>query len=496
MKTPTSPHPRPSPASVRPGVLACAGAILLAFPAAAQVPVLEPGTVHAFDPAPDLVTGSCEPPFLGSCDVVDGEAPLRAYAYGVVSRASASASVAEHHEFAIQAPTASGSPPNAVVPAQLAGRVRIRGFLFTMGGATATAAVSLRLVDLTGGLGDPRTVWSGPVADYRAETRPSFAVGAGVGVSVEGGFPYIGASGEGEIGLEMGISPDLQMIRDEIEFAFPVLLRRGGTYRLQLVLDVETRNRLLAATSIASFYPADLGGPAVPNVYNARGGSRAGTQNSWLSILTLPSGGKDAVFGGRTGNFGLPKGAADTTCGSVLGLSRNIWEQGLVNPFNQLDAGEAANEQRSDRFLSHLFGVAPGQAIGPQTLADSSFMRVGQDDEEEVIDLAGVELERLVLTLGEDPAETERRAANRAFERQLATGSPLVSSCLPRARGGDLEDILDLVDRLLSESTAAGLPVNNAAQLQSLARAEFAHGNYRQAYARTRSAYLQLTRDL
>ncbi|MBL8863688.1 MAG: hypothetical protein JNK02_16985 [Planctomycetes bacterium] len=457
---------------------------------------LEPGSVFRFDTTPQAVVGACDGAALGFCNVIQDQTPLRAYAYGVVSAAQAAASVAQHHEFSISAPALVGSRANGVLHAQIAGSVRVRGYLFTMGGATATAGVVLQLLDVTDGADEATLVWSGAISDYRAETRPSFAVGAAASVKVEGGFPYIGAAGGGEVGLEIGISPDLQLIRDAIDFGFPVLVQRGRSYRLQLALDVATHNRILAATSIACFYSSADGAPAVPNTYNPRSSPKKGSENSWLSILTAPSGGKAALFGGRVGNFGLPKGVADLTCGSVLGITRTIWEQGLTNPYNALSSSEENVTQRSDRYLAHLFGLSPGQSVGPVTLADSSFMRVAQDDEEEVLDLPGVHLDALVLTLAEDPAEDVRRAANRAIERQLQSGGALVSSCLPRARGGDLEDVLDLVDRLILDAVAAGLPVNNAALLQALARTEFGNQNYRLAYTRTRAAYLQLTRDL
>lgn len=166
---------RPSPAA---RFAQGATLLLLAAHARAQgvLPEIEPGSFHEFSTTPSAVVGSCVDPFLGSCNLIEGETPLRAYAYGIVSGARAGATVMQHHEFTIPSPAASGSPPNTVLLAQIAGSVRVRGYLFTMGGATATAGVALELLDITDGADAATIVWSGgsrTTAPRRGRASPS-----------------------------------------------------------------------------------------------------------------------------------------------------------------------------------------------------------------------------------------------------------------------------------------------------------------------------------
>jgi hypothetical protein len=462
---------------------------------AGGAPELGPGAVFTFPDAANVVTGTCDEPGAGQCAIIEDETPLRAYARCFVPLGRAAASILQYHEFTVPESGVTGAGSGSVLDAMVAGSVRVHGFLFTLGGASANAAVDLQLCDVTGDPEKPLLVWSRPVTAYGSNSTAGITIGASVNVEVQGGFPYVGASGGGGIGAEIGIEPDIQIIRDQIPFGFDLKLKRGRSYRLQLALSVSTHNRVLGGTSIASFYSSDAGGPVVPNVLNPNEGTQPGTENTVLSLLTKPRGGKPAVFRGRVGNYGLAKRDADMTCGTVLGATRNLWEQGLLDPWNRLHSDEESVQQRSDKYLAHVFGGSPGAPMTMSRLVDSDFMRVQNDDETETIDLPGVELTGLTVTVGNDDAELQQRVANRSLEENLKSGTTLASFCLPVAFGGELENVLALVDRHIQQFAAAGLDLNNAPFFQGLAHTAFQNGNYRTAYTRTRQAYQLLTRD-
>jgi hypothetical protein len=229
---------------------------------------------------------------------------------------------------------------------------------------------------------------------------------------------------------------------------------------------------------------------------NPHPGSKPGTEVSWLSLLTEPTrAGRPPVFQGRVGNFGLPKRQADLRVGTILGAVRNIWEQGLLDPFNKLHSGEAEVIQSSDKALANVFGTPMGSPVELGTLVGSSFMRVENDEENEEIDLPGVEVSGLVLTLQSDLVELQLRVRNRQLEVGLAGATPSASAFLPSAEGGELEGVLELVDSLIARFAAAGLPLNNAPFFQNLAHAEYAQGNFRLAYFRARKAYGLLVKE-
>jgi hypothetical protein len=233
----------------------------------------------------------------------------------------------------------------------------------------------------------------------------------------------------------------------------------------------------------------------MPDLFNPDEGTQMGTENTWLSLLTKSSPGRNPIFRGRVGNYGIAKQEADMVCGSFLGLPINLFEQGLTNPYNQLHGSEAGVQQRSDKFLSRIFGTSSGSPLSISTLVQSDFMRLSTETENDSVDLPGVELTGLTLTVREDAGERLQRAANRAFEQNLKNGTNLASAFLPAQFGGELENVLALVDRLIEQFTAAGIELNNAPYFQALARTELANGHYRTAYTRTRQAYQLLTRD-
>ena len=80
--------------------------------------------------------------------------------------------------------------------------------------------------------------------------------------------------------------PMVQLILDDVSFGFSALLQRGHVYRVKLELATSVSNRVLGGTGIASFFPAGLGGPVMPNPFDPTPSAvTKGAENTWLSLL-------------------------------------------------------------------------------------------------------------------------------------------------------------------------------------------------------------------
>jgi hypothetical protein len=313
-------------------------------------PSVAPGDTSVFPVIPDLVDGSVDSNLSGFSSDSPGETPLKAFSFGIAPLARASSKVFQYHEFVVPESLVIGTDAGNVLVAGVSGSVEVRGFLFAMGGASAAAGVNLKLLDVTDDPFAPVLVWSRKLASYRQDNFFSGSVGGVALVGGEGGFPYVGVSVDGGLNLSMSISPKLQLVRDSVAFGADLLLRRGRTYRLQVELSTSTQNRVLAATAIASFSSTADGAPVCPNESDPDPDpSSPGAQNSWLSLLTDSN--SNSSMKGSISSVQLPKSDADSKIGSVLMLDRNVWEQGLLNPFNKLAGNEMGKMVGTGKFI-------------------------------------------------------------------------------------------------------------------------------------------------
>ena len=456
-------------------------------------PSLIPGETHIFA-GPDAVGGANNPAFIGATAYVADETPLRAFAYSVNSLQSSSASAYQYNDFAIPASVVAGGVTDSVVSAQISGSVSVRGFLFAMGAVEASAGVNVEVLDITD-TNAPVVVNSQRIADYEADDRLSPSVGGEVQVAGQAGFPYVGVNVGGGIQVALQLSPILNFVRDDKVFGFLVLLRRGHVYRVQTELSVDTSDRLMGGTAIASFFSPASGGPVIPNVFDPEPTTDKGAENSWLSLLRPKA--------GAIPDLQVAKGNADVICRSVDvgGGTLNyasVWNQSISDVINPLGFGFLSANEADKKFSGHaLFGqvfAAPPLTIN-QLVENSPFLNVQNESGFESIPLPGVAVNGPTITLANDPVELAERAKNHAIEENLKQHDVLVSLYLPAAFGGEFERCTNVVSGLIVQAKAAGYRTQDAELSLTQALVDQRLGKYKYAYQHLLDAYDKLAGD-
>jgi hypothetical protein len=458
----------------------------------AATPVLEPGAKLTFGD-PDVLDGTCGifPPLgiQANCNF-KGDTRLNAFAYAWGTLHRADATVFRSNLFEVSESAVVGTEPGAAMDAHVSGSAEINGFLFAMGGTSASASLELRLLDVTDPVAEV-LVACRPIRDYDLDSQISGSVGGTFTVGGMGGFPFIGLAGDGGIDASLDIHPQTRIIRDHVDFAFDVPVQRGRTYRLQIELSEAAHNRLLGGMSIASFYsplPGD-GSPVIPNPLDPEAGTLPGTENSWLTTL-LPMMGHGGG-GGALPSVTLKKGDADLTAYTgVAGGKHTIWEQGLDGLWNSLDSGEKSREYQGDDWFKQVFGNDPPVSL-KKLLTNSPIFALSNDAEHETVEFGGVEVTGLTLSAGDDAAELQNRAFNRQIEECLQGGAKkrITSLYLPQSAGGDLERVFAVVEGLMGASASAGLDLGQAPFFFDKANEARVAGDYKLAFDDLRKAY-------
>ena len=238
-------------------VLAC----IVAPPWAQAQVVLEPGgqlqyAVGTLDVVPDAIEGSTSFFRFGDAIIVTDDdpqvpAPLdtRVVAQGALSRAAAD--LLQYVEFTV-AHDPAGTSPGRVLTAQLSGHVDIRGFLTLIGLGQSELDVTLEVVEVFGE-GGQLFVHSQPLGSY--ELMGTFQPSVAAGFGVEVGSATFGQAGVGA-GGELGLNLQKQVVRDMVPFGFQVLLRRGETYRVQLVASSQVKLGVAGGSGQVTFSPS------------------------------------------------------------------------------------------------------------------------------------------------------------------------------------------------------------------------------------------------
>jgi hypothetical protein len=227
---------------------------LLPFVADGQIIVLPGQTIDFYDPLqerviPDVVDGNVE--FLNADAFIGtnpGVVPLSSilHARGLISRANST--VYQYNEITID----EGDGSETVVMSQVSGTVVIRGFMLLVAWGQAEAKVYFEIVDVTMDADDDSNVVTRhPVANYELLNEPSISAGTSLGAKV--GSATAGIAG-GDLSLGVDIPLSKRIIRDEERFGFTALLRRGHTYRLQLVSESKVKLGRSGGQGIVSMY--------------------------------------------------------------------------------------------------------------------------------------------------------------------------------------------------------------------------------------------------
>lgn len=98
----------------------------------------------------------------------------------------------------------------------------------------------------------------------------------------------------------------------------------------------------------------------------------------------------------------------------------------------------------------------------------------------------------ILINLAEDIKKTVDTMSLRQIEQILASCSTLASLYLPKAFGGHLEEVAQLVQTLINQSKAAGLNTCNAQSLFYVGQIAMSKAEYKKAYKWFSEAYQQL----
>lgn len=455
-------------------VLAVAG--LSAASAAAQdAPVVAPGESFTFD-APDAIDGDCGGALVDVCDFVVNEPPLRSFALAILPLQRVTGESFQYNDFEVPLSEIPGSPPDTVVMAQISGSAGIKGFLAVSSIGAASASVGLKVIDITDDPDAGTVIASRSLANYGLNTSPSASVSGSLGLEGQAGFPYVGLSGTGAVGISIGVAPKKQIVRDTVDFGLGVLLRRGHRYRLQLELTNSATNYVLNGWTVSSFFAPDLGGPMIPNLLDPF--ESADQPQTWLTFLEplskpLPE-------------LAIRKGTADQTVGIL---------DGALSP--ALSAFMTRKQKRK-QFKTHslIAQLFPELGAPPYTLLkiakNSRFLNLVNSTLRDVLTLPGVDQTNLAVMVQEDLFAQGDANRNRAIEESLHACRNLTSLYLPAQFGGELEAVIAVVDFYMLQSLNAGLDIGEAPAFFTKAESDFGVGFYKGAYKNLCSAYDQL----
>jgi hypothetical protein len=447
--------------------LATALALLAAAGVAGAEPVVEPGQTLELGDF-ESSGGSCDT-FTPSAFCQYGVEDGRLIGVGDVANAFARAELHSFHghEFEI---SASPGTAETVLATQISGAVNVRGFLAMFGLGHSRAEVLLRVIDITGVTpadeGEPLDPEEGVVVSTQTlsanEIVGSFQPSIGAEASGDVGAPHGGSVGLG-ISAELGLTAQVEPIRESVDFGFDVLLRRGHRYRLLLELQSSNKIGGLSALSIASFYP--LLDP--PNLLHP---------DFWTGALaTLNSPGVSDLAADRiesSGGFDFPE--IETSIGDFgggfagIGLAPTIFQPPSLFPL----------------------ALAKGVPLSATSIIDFLQLDGAFTPVEEEVTNPGVELTRLAVTVEQDAIEIAR---NRDIEDAVARCPSRVSLYLPLEHGGNLEAVDYVVESLIARNEAAGLWVRNARRFLAASRNDAADGDYHDAYRNLCRAYGQIT---
>jgi hypothetical protein len=362
-------------------------------------------------------------------------APLdtRVFATGPLSRGSAE--VLQFVEFTV----ADDGGEERVLMAQVSGQTDIRGFLTLVGLGQSEMSVSLEVVDVTGDLLDAvpqKIVMSEPLADY--ELVGTFDASAAGGLAVDLGsatFVQVGVDGGGEIGIPM----QKQVVRDMVPFGVDLLVRRGHTYRIQLVASSQTKLGVAGGVGNVAFSPAF----DVPtNVFDPAG---------WIDSLEMP------LLDAGLRNFNLPE--------SPGGVFSFPTIENFLTEIGGFDVSIRNTRLYSGLPTANTLSDARSRFNIPTTLREAllEFYGNATDRVDEGIDSPGIHLARLEVLVEQDTSEqiaelgsavSDHAGDNQSFE-QLSQQIDDLSSALSDHAGDNqrFEQLSQQIEDLSAQVT-------------------------------------------
>ncbi len=265
-------------------------ALLLAWvaPALAALPVIAPGTRHAFAENEDGLVIFDTPPeirrndffLIGFCGTngggnsVPGEQRLRALAEAANNAGRSTCIVYGFNDFEIPA----GANPEAVLMAHISASIKAKGFLALFSVGQARMEVTLRVRDITGEA-DPLTEENPSyLATQQAfEKEISGLFNPSLGIDVGALIPVP----DGKVGVSVGgeVTTALQVFNEDTDVALDVLLQRGHRYRIELEMTASVKMGLMVGFGLVNFFRPE----APPDLFD-----RERWQESLNSLFSMP----------------------------------------------------------------------------------------------------------------------------------------------------------------------------------------------------------------
>ncbi len=336
-------------------------------PTHAQTPVLPGQTVDFFDPVaerviPDAIDGDVEFLFANAAiGDLPPTLPLSSFLASNSPIGRATTTIFQYNEIEIDP----GDGSETVVTGQVSGTVVIRGFMLLAGWGLAEADVDFEIIDVTDtATGDTNVIARHSLKHYTLQ--PSYSISASASLGAKVGSATAGVAG-GDLSLGLDIPLSKLVIRDEVPFGFTALLRRGHTYRLQLVSNNQIKLGRNAGSALISMYNPAASVP--PFIVNA-------------DVLSVPP----SLLDPQTWVTGLEVPLLDKRLPAWSFPDRGIFAWDWWEDFNDTNDILAA------------FGIP----TTPRGLITRYFDRVIPDEE---LTQPGVDLRRMEFTLATDQVE-------------------------------------------------------------------------------------------
>lgn len=234
----------------------CVVSLLVTSVAVAQlIPTIAPGGMHDFRAdgalhvlADDIESETSFLPVIALAVANENSVPLSSFVWATSYFGRAKATILQSNDFLIQP----GNYGETVLQGQFGGTVNIGGFIALVGLGTAKMDVKIRVIDIT----DPdRTRVVAVQALNLYEISNSLEIGTDLSVGAQLGSITVGQAGI-DLGMGFAIPFERKIVRDSVDFGFTALLRRGHSYRFQVIAESRAELGATGGTGIVSFFNA------------------------------------------------------------------------------------------------------------------------------------------------------------------------------------------------------------------------------------------------
>lgn len=370
---------------------------------------------------------------------------------------------------------------DSVILVRVSGSTEVSGYQQLIGLGQVETRVSVLLIDLgldLASAADDRVVACEDVSRYELTQTLQPSVGAEASIDLGSATVLQGGL---DLGFGMALPLNMRIIRDDNNFGFEALVRRGRTYRVVVRSRSQAKLSTAAGFAVANFCSLDSL-PQVPaNLFDPKYWLE--TSNLPIKNLAIPninvSGLKLFTFPElKIPEFQIPP---------IAGIDVPPVPEIKIVPATDI---VLPNGIPSTHAALNTIGISPDIL----SLLGDDLIGLGQSFlKEEGITGGGVKVTNLSLRVQEDAREASARALVEANLARAKDSNPIASLFLPAEFGGRLELVRDVVAELVEKMTLAGEDVGNAVQELGAGDIKRAEGKYKKAYDYYRLAYASAT---